>query len=180
MLAYVFWHYPRAGINGLDYETALLEFQRVFRKAGDCVGIQSFRLDAVPWFNAGSPSYMDWHVVEDSAKLDGVNAHAVSGERLIPHNAVAAMTGGSTGCLYRFEHSGCAIEEARRAVWLSKPDGMPYAEFRASLRPLHRVGVSVLQRQMALGPGPEFCVLSIEELSLAGEARVLTAVGGER
>lgn len=178
MLAYVFWHYPRAGVDPDVYEAALLEFQRVFRERRDCLSIQSFRMEGVPWFNAGAASYMDWHVVENSAKLDDVNEHAVSGERVIPHNAVAAMTGGGTGCLYRFEHGGCAIEDARHAVWFSKPDGMPYAGFRAGLRPFYKNRVSVLQRQMGLGPGPEFCVFSVDRVDLTGEARVLTAVGG--
>ena len=44
------------------------------------------------------------------------------------------------------------------AHWMSKPEGMGYAAFEASLAPLITAGCCLWGRRMTLGPTPEFCL----------------------
>ena len=181
MLVYVFWHQPRAGVALDEYAGALLAFESVFKLQGDVEDIQSFRMESVPWFGGGSKVYSDFYTMTDSSKLDPVTIHAVTGACEKPHHAIAAMTGSGTGSLYDITHPGCRIDEARYSIWLSKPNGMSYADFRTKMSALEVEGVCLLQRRMALGPSPEFCVMSVEAAQLpdglTGETRALAPIG---
>ncbi len=44
------------------------------------------------------------------------------------------------------------------AYWMSKPAGMSYAVFDASIQPLVARGCCLWGRRMTLGPTPEFCL----------------------
>lgn len=181
MLVYVFWHQPRAGVALDEYAGALLAFESVFKAQGDVEDVQSFRMEAPPWFGGGQRVYTDWYVMADSSRLDAVNEHAVTGACEQPHRAVAAMTGASAGSLYDLQHAGCKLCQARHSVWFSKPDGMAYAALREKLSGLRVEGVCLLQRRMGLGPAPEFCVIGVEPVEmpqgLAGETRALAPIG---
>jgi hypothetical protein len=181
MLVYVFWHQPKAGIALDEYAGALLAFESVFKAQGDVEEVQSFRMESVPWFGGGAKVYTDWYSMTDSSKLDPVTQHAVTGACEKPHLAIAAMTGSGTGSLYDVTYPGCTIGEARYGVWLAKPNGMSYSDFRAKMSTLETEGVCLLQRRMALGPSPEFCVLSVESVKLpdglSGETRALAPIG---
>jgi len=181
MLVYVFWHQPRAGVALDEYAGALLAFESIFKAQGHVEDVQSFRMESVPWFGGGARVYADWYVMSDSSKLDPVNEHAVTGPCEAPHRAIAAMTGSGAGSLYDITYPGCKVDEARHGVWLSKPNAMSYAEFREKLAALQTDGVCLLQRRMALGPSPEFCVLSVEAVQLpdglTGETRSLAPIG---
>ena len=157
MLAYVFWHVPRAGSAARDYESAHRAFHDSLRAAQvpGLVDVRIFRLAAIPWLG-GRHGYEDWHLLEDSGALDVLNEAAVSGARQRPHDAVAAMAGDGTAGLYGLR-LGARIEPAV-AYWLSKPDGMTYAAFEASLRDHIANGCSLWGRRMTLGPTPEFCL----------------------
>jgi hypothetical protein len=52
---------------------------------------------------------------------------------------------------------GRAIEPAI-AYWFSKPEGMSYREFEASLAAEVEQGCCLWSRRMTLGPTPEFCL----------------------
>jgi hypothetical protein len=51
-------------------------------------------------------------------------------------------------------------------VWLTKPAGVRYPEFREQLARVTESGVTVWRRQMVLGPAPEFRLTADRELSL--------------
>lgn len=157
MLAYVFWHVPRPGIAAREYESAHREFHAVLwkSKVAGLLGLRVFRLDAIPWL-AGKPGYEDWHLLEGSAALDVLNAAAISQARQLPHDRIASMAADGTAGLYALRLG--SLNDAQNAHWLSKPAGMSYREFDATLKPEVDSGACLWSRRMTLGPTPEFCL----------------------
>ncbi|MGE0031686.1 MAG: hypothetical protein AB7T20_11250 [Steroidobacteraceae bacterium] len=158
MLAYVFWHVPRAGVAARDYEAAHREFHGVLwrsRVAG-LLALRVYRLDAIPWLPARPAGYEDWHLLEDSAALDRLNEAAVSQARQLPHDRIAALAADGTAGLYGLRQG--ALNEPTVAYWLSKPSGTSYPEFNASMKPFIDRGGCLWGRRMTLGPTPEFCL----------------------
>ena len=62
------------------------------------------------------------------------------------------------------------------AYWISKPDGMSYAAFEASLGPLVGAGCALWGRRMTLGPTPEFCLHAPAKCELPYPALALSLV----
>jgi hypothetical protein len=157
LLAYVFWHVPRAGVTALQYEAAHRAFHDALRAASvrGLLGVEIYRLASIPWLG-GMPGYEDWQLLENSAALDVLNLAAVSEARQRPHDAIAALADNGTAGLYGLR-MGVRIAPAI-AYWLSKPDGMSYSAFEASLQPLIPKGCCLWGRRMTLGPTPEFCL----------------------
>ena len=93
MLAYVFWHWPKQGIDPEAYEGKLREFHRILA-AQPVSGFKysvTFKLNNPSWLETSGDAYEDWYLVEDSAALDPLNEAAVSGPREQPHNRVAKI-----------------------------------------------------------------------------------------
>jgi hypothetical protein len=157
LLAYVFLHVPRPGSVAREYESAHGAFHGALRAAGvrGLHGVHSFKLDSIPWLG-GQAGYEDWHLLEGSAALDMLDRTAVSEARRVLHDRIAAMAGSGTAGLYGLR-LGKATAPAM-AFWLSKPDGMSYAAFESSLKPLVDTGCTLWGRRMTLGPTPEFCL----------------------
>lgn len=157
MLAYVFWHVPRAGAAVQAYESAHRAFHDVLRAARvpGLLGVRVARMQRIPWLG-GQAGYEDWHFLDGSAGLDVLNASAISEARRQPHDRIAALAGEGTAGLYGLR-LGTAIAPAV-ACWLSKPDGMAYAAFEESLAPAIAEGCALWGRRMTLGPTPEFCL----------------------
>ncbi len=157
MLAYAFWHVPRANAVAQAYESAHGGFHEVLRAAGvpGLRGVRVSRLDTIPWLG-GKPGYEDWHLLDGSANLDALNDAAISGARRQPHDHIAALAGEGTAGLYGLR-MGTSVTPAI-AYWLSKPEGMSYAAFEASMSPLVAGGCALWGRRMTLGPTPEFCL----------------------
>jgi hypothetical protein len=152
MLAYVFWHWPAPGPDPRPYVERLLEFHRALRDARP-VGFRGSRVLAIegaPWA-PGAPAYEDWYLVDDFAALGTLNDAAVTAARQVPHDAVARLAAGGAGGVYRRLATGPAGIE--RVAWCAKPAGEPYAAFLGRLP-----AAEAWQRQMVLGPTPEFCV----------------------
>jgi hypothetical protein len=172
LLAYVFWHVPRAGVAARAYESAHREFHDALGAAGlaGLIGVEIFRLPGIPWLE-GASGYEDWHFLEDSCSLDALNRAAVSAARQGPHDRVAAMAGHGTAGLYGLR-MGSRITPVV-ACWLSKPDGMPYATFEASLAPHIAEGCCLWGRRMTLGPTPEFCLHAPASRELPYPARTI-------
>ena len=154
MLAYVFWHRPAHDTASAPYEHALAAFHRAlaaepppgFRRSW------AFRLAEVPWL--GGPGYEDWYLVDSFAALGELNEAAVSASRQAPHDAVAGLAADGTAGVYRLVAGEPSLGTAR-AAWLPKPPGKTYPAFLAEVG---APSASVWQRQMTLGPAPEFCV----------------------
>lgn len=165
MLAYAFWHWPRSGVPRDSYENALMAFHRSLASdpTEGFLNSASFRVDVVPWLETTEQVYEDWYLLRDSSALDPLNEAAVLGPRKAPHDCVASGASGGAGGLYRLRHGGFDIYATRYSVWLSKPEGFGYDEWFEQL--LTWVGNEVLgiwQRQMVLGPAPEFCLQATE------------------
>lgn len=134
MIAYLFWHRPRPGVDHREYEARL----RAFHEALE-VPAWAFRLDALPFGRAGG--YEDWYVVDDWAGLGALNAAAVDARRRDRHDAPARLVADGWGGVYA--HVRGAPEPPASARWLTTaPD---------------EDTPSVWRRQMVLGPAPEFC-----------------------
>jgi hypothetical protein len=157
LLAYAFWHVPRANAVAQAYESAHGAFHDVLRAAGvrGLRGVRVSRLETIPWLG-GKPGYEDWHLLDGSANLDVLNDAAISEARRQPHDRIAALAGEGTAGLYGLR-MGTSVTPAV-AYWLPKPEGVAYAAFEASMAPLIAGGCALWGRRMTLGPTPEFCL----------------------
>src|SRR5438270_727740 len=118
MLAYVFWHWPRAGVNATEYEDRQRRFHAALaadppRGFGSSFSVA---IEQAPWANAGRAAYEDWYFVHDFAALGELNDAAVSGSRTSPHDSAASVAGGGTAGLYRLRLGGLATRPAH-AAW---------------------------------------------------------------
>jgi hypothetical protein len=147
MLAYVFWHRPLGDADLASYEEA----QRAFHVA---LGLSSacFRLARLP-FGEESGGYEDWYLVEGWEALGDLNRDAVDSARRADHDRAASHAANGWGAVYSLARGPASIPEGAR--WLDKPRGTPTDRFLASL-----AEATVWQRQMVLGPAPEFCAVS--------------------
>lgn len=160
MIAYVFWHRPRAGVDLADYRAALEEFHISLLAAG----VAGFRRTLVfqtappPWLSGPGVVFEDWHLLDGSAAIDPLNDAAVTGDRTLPHHRVATLVDSGVAGLYRLRIGDPMSPPPTTAYWFSKPAGMAYADFYDSLRPLCVGNATLWGRQMVLGPTPEFCM----------------------
>lgn len=167
MLAYVFWHRPRAAVSAAEYELALARFHEGLGRSA-CPGLISSAVQstsALPWLD-GQPGYEDWYIVQGSWALDPLNGFAVSGEMGVLHGAVAAMMDGGYGGLYAAGWAEDVHPRHSRVLWLTRPRGIDY---RPVLEPFFRSLSAPLawwRRQMVLGPGAEFAVITPPEQEL--------------
>jgi len=163
VLAYVFWHRP-AGAGGAAYEARLAAFHRALGRTSAALW-----RPALPWLAGAGPGYEDWYLVADWAALGELNTAAVTAARAAPHEAVAALAGAGVAGIYAPVH-GPADLALPWAAWLSKPAGAGYPEWHAELA---RTGAAVWQRQMTLGPAPEYCVRAAAPVELGRAALAL-------
>lgn len=161
MLAYVFWHRPRADVLRADYDAALARFHHTLD-----VRSAAFWLPNAPW--AGErPLYEDWYLLENAAGLEPLNAAAVSGARKEPHDAAARHAEWGAAGLYTLRLGEEQLGKARHAIWFSKPRDVTYGSLIDRLGPLCEITPATLwQRFMVLGPTPEFCLQSARAVDL--------------
>lgn len=173
MLAYVFWHWKRAGVQSREYEDLLQHFHRALSKAPP-PGFTSSWSAAIAdanWANDGKDAYEDWYVVADSAALDPLNEAAISQSRKLPHDQAAQAASGGTAGLYRLRQ-GEVIASPQSAQWFSKPGDWTYERLYEELRTIISSGdVALWGRQMTLGPALEFCLQSRRPVGLPTELK---------
>jgi hypothetical protein len=160
VLAYVFWHTP-VSIDGIAaYEAALAAFHRSLDPADlrGFRGSQAFLVQGAVWASS-SVVYEDWYLVDDFTALGELNVAAVSGDRKRPHDDAAGMAGEGMAGIYALRQGAPRLSDARRAAWFGKTAGASYDDF---FRRLGGRG-SLWQRQMVLGPTPEFCSLDDDD-----------------
>ena len=110
------------------------------------------RIRGAPW--AGQAAYEDWYLVHDMTALGTLNAAAVSGPRLEPHNAVARLAAGGTAGLYGLR-LGAPLASPLHSAWFGKPPGMRYPALFELVGPLVTdAGGGFWMRPMVLGPTP--------------------------
>ncbi len=146
-LAYLFWHQSQPGVAASAYELALLRFHAMLD-----VHSAAFRVDPLP-FDApdGGAGYEDWYLIDDWAQLGALNQLAVDVRHRIAHDAAAGLMSRGWGSVYALLRG--VAEPPRQLRWTERPAGRPSA---ALLRDVG--GVTVWQRQLALGPAPELCI----------------------
>jgi len=169
ILAYVFWHWRGSIVNRSTYEEHLIAFhQSLFDDPPkDFLGSSIFRSSKLPWGKVRGEVYQDWYLIKGFEALGWLNEGAVSGSHKIPHDLIATKNKGGTGGLYRLLKGSPDFAESQKIFWFSKPRGEGYGEFTQQLDDLMVHGNQNLwKRQMALGPAPEFCLLSSPKVAL--------------
>jgi hypothetical protein len=160
MLAYVFWHWPTSTANVFEYINDLIAFHSTLQITS-IPGFHFshiFHLDKAPWVPQNLLLYEDWYFMESSAVLDTLNLVAVSAARKAPHDQIAHNAAGGIAGLYRLRAGEVDLTRIHLACWFDKPVGMTYEAFFALMLPLiSQSGGTLWQRQMVLGPTPEFC-----------------------
>jgi hypothetical protein len=157
VLAYLFWHRPGRDVDA--YERHLAEFHERLR--GDpptgFAGSAAFRVD-VPWLGSG---YEDWYLVEDWNALGVLNVAAVDAAHKPDHDALARGAAHGVGGVYELRAGRLSIADTGSADWSAKPMGEPYPAWEEGLAEGRDPAVFALwQRQLVLGPAPEYCLLT--------------------
>ncbi|HEX7117428.1 MAG TPA: hypothetical protein VF212_01485 [Longimicrobiales bacterium] len=160
MRAYVFWHYPRPDADLREYERSLRDFHATLAGAGSDGFVESgaHAVEGAPWLPTGA-GYEDWYLVESSAALDPLDEAAVSTRTRASHDRVARMADGGAGGVYRLRRDGGPAAETSTCIWVRKPAGHAYDAFHADLERRLPADASVWQRQMVLGPAPEYGIV---------------------
>jgi hypothetical protein len=174
MLAYVFWHRPGVGVAPEAYATLVARFHRSIaaRPPAGFVSSTSFRAPAPNWLG-DEPAFEDWYVVEDFAALGVLNAAAVGRGHLSSHDAAARHAGPGTGSVYRLLEGAATLAQARVAIWIEKPRGVEAPLLAALLGDgMDGVHAGLWQRQLALGPAPEYCLMAAEASSGVAASRL--------
>jgi hypothetical protein len=156
MIAYVFWHVPA---DEDRYEARVREFHGALAEHPPPGFAESFAFRTrVPWMGV-TDAFEDWYLVESLAALGELNSAAVDEQRSGAHAGVAAASGHGTGAIYELISGQPRVGAS--AAWVDKPRSRPYAEQIAELTAL---GGSIWQRQLVLGPAPEFFITSAARL----------------
>jgi hypothetical protein len=169
ILGYAFWHRPRPGVSLRAYERRLLAFQSSLKRhpPDGLIDALSFREEASPWSRRRSTTYEDWYLVRDFQSLGTLNDAAVADPNRRPHDEVARDASDGAGGVYRLLGGDLRLQDALLATWIRKPPRTPYQTFLYGLAKLAGdVKTDLWQRQMVLGPAPEFCVHSESPLEL--------------
>lgn len=174
MLAYVFWHLPAAGVAPEAYGPVIDRFHRSLaaRPPAGFVRSASFHAPAPNWLG-DTPAFEDWYVVEDFAALGVLNEAAVGRGHLSAHDAAARHAGPGTGSIYRLLEGTATLQDPCVAVWIEKPRGVESPLLAALLGDgMDGEHAGLWQRQLALGPAAEYCVLAPEVPSGVAPARL--------
>ena len=167
LLAYVFWHWPRSGADPATYEADLLRFHAALaaRPSPGFVRSATFAVGRVSWLPGHHDSYEDWYLVDDWSALGDLNRAAVGPAHAGPHDRIAHQAAGGTAGLYAL-HAGGDDPGQVAASWFGKPPGWSYGELLAALDGPLGQGPAFWQRQLTLGPAPEFCLRTATTLAL--------------
>lgn len=150
LLAYVFWH--RAG-RAAGYEDTLVAFHQELARASlpFLVASAAYRVRGAPWMEDGG-GYEDWYVVRDYADLGLLKEAAIAGRPGTAHDRAAGLATWGAAGLYAVLRGQPPLD-ADRVTWFGKPPDAGYPAFLSSLAET----AWLVQRQLTLGPTPEFC-----------------------
>jgi hypothetical protein len=160
MLAYVLWHHRRTAALAGVYEAGLAAFHEALGRGTipGFIASSTHIVSKLPWLQS-TQSHEDWYIVENWEAIGELNDAAIAGAHKTPHDLTAHSAIVEGGAMYRLRAGTCALE-ATSAMWFNKPSNMAYWVLQELLDQYVRVGVCGLwQRQLALGPSPEFCIL---------------------
>jgi hypothetical protein len=143
----VFWHRPADPADPARYEARLAAFHDRLRSdpPAGFRGSAAFRV-GVPWIDGAG--YEDWYLVDDWHSVGVLNAAAVDAVHQHDHDAVARDAGAGAGGLFALKAGDLDLREAGSAAWTHRPPPTPDGDY------------ALWQRQMVLGPAPEYCLLT--------------------
>jgi hypothetical protein len=144
VLAYVFWHRPKADVDPAAYEGAQRAFHQNVNVPSAC-----FRLTRLPFAQDGG--YEDWYLVDGWAELGALNDTAIDAARRTDHDRAAGMAASGWGSVYELVRGPAEIPAGIN--WRDKERGRPTGAFLDSLD-----ADAIWRRQLVLGPAPEFCL----------------------
>jgi hypothetical protein len=160
-LAYTFWHRPRPEIDHGEYESGLQRFHERLAVVPipGFVDSWTLRVPDLPWLAGGG--YEDWYLVEDFAALGELAEHAVDAARSDSHDVLARAVQDGAGGVYALL-TGAVDAREGWCGWFGKRDGVGYPALQAALETQveNEGSLVVWQRQLVLGPAPEFRVLA--------------------
>ncbi len=158
LLAYVFWHWPPASAAVPTYEADLLSFHSSLesRPPAGFVRSATFRVSGASWLPRRE-CYEDWYLMRGWAAVGELNREAVASAHAASHDRVASAAESGAGGLYALR-AGDDVPGGDAATWFAKPPGWSYAELDTALEVGLGDGLALWQRQLVLGPAPEFCL----------------------
>ncbi len=171
MLAYVWWHRPASDADLDGYEQALGHFHRslAHRPPSGFHGSTALRASELPWLDPapgappGQVGYEDWYLIESWSALGVLEEAAVSRPHVSSHDRVATRTGTGQAAVYRLDDGLPRLADTGTSVWVSRPAGGQAAGLGDLLADgADASTVSLWRRCLALGPAPEYCLLSAE------------------
>jgi hypothetical protein len=123
-------------------------------------------------------AYEDWYLIEDHAALGVLGEAAVGRGHRTAHDEVARRSGAGAAGLYGLLEGDRAelakdagvLARASLAIWIARRPGCPRGGAPGQARELGELlgdgmdprRASLWQRQLVLGPAPEFCLLAPE------------------
>jgi hypothetical protein len=140
------------------YEAALLNFHSSLASKPPLgfVRSETCKVSGTSWLPKRE-CYEDWYLVRDWAAVGELNRNAVASAHVASHDQVARAAESGTGGLYAL-YAGDDVPAGDSATWFAKPSGWSYAELDAAVEGVVQDGLALWQRQLLLGPAPEFCL----------------------
>ena len=173
-LVYLFWHRRRADAGRAQYEEALGGFHRALRRRPPpgLLAASALRTNRTPWAPVGKGDlYEDVYCLDDFGRLGSIVQVAYRPPWAEPHREIARQSDSGTSALYVNRAGPFPPPPAEAAAWLQAPSRDALA--RVGCR-VDRLGGSLWQRHLALGPSPEFVVRG--PAGLANDAEIRRSV----
>lgn len=156
---YLFLHAPDDETTAPDvYAGRLIRFHEELEEAlspsGWYRGSAVFRHLAPPNAQTPEPTYSDWYLLDGAARLEDLNAAAVTGAPGEAHSDLVGLTHPmSIGGVYQFYVGADQLPVAANvSYWFEKPAALSSEELQQALESLLPEGASAWRRFMALGP----------------------------
>jgi hypothetical protein len=161
VFAYVFWHAPAGPTADPSYRGNLLEFHAslAHHPPAGFAGSSTVELPDASWLAGWGECFEDWYLAEDWAAIGALTRGAVAPDHLMSHDRIAHRSGAGAGAIYAL-HSGDPAAGHPYGSWFGKPPGWSYPQLWAAVAAVTEADCAIWQRQLVLGPAPEFCLRS--------------------
>ncbi len=181
MLAYIAWHRPAREADVATYERAIAHFHSSLAHSppSGFGGSVAFRAAELPWLPIGDRTsqleggYEDWYLLDSWSAIGVLEEASVSHGHVQAHDAVASLTGVSTGAIYRLSEGYQNPGDARLSVWVTPAPGHEHPSIEALLGDgMDPATTGLWRRCLGLGPAPEYCLLGTEASAGVADSRL--------